>query len=127
METGPSKTSKSRGYRDLVVWRKAIELADAVYGLTAAFPQAERFGLADQLRRAAVSVASNIAEGHKRGSRREYRRFLAISHGSLAEIDTQVEIAVRVEYTTREALVEISELLDHIGRMLTNLRLALRR
>ena len=82
-------------HRDLEVWTKSIELGVAIYQLTRSFPAEERFGLASQLRRASVSVPSNIAEGAGRGSRGEFLRFIAIARGSLAELQTQLEIARR--------------------------------
>lgn len=80
-------------FRDLRVWVESIDLARAVYRLTARFPADERFGLSSQLRRAAVSVPSNIAEGSSRSSRKEFRHFIEIALGSLAEMETQLEIA----------------------------------
>lgn len=82
-------------HRDLDLWKRAVELATATYQLTLAFPASERFGLTQQLRRAAVSVASNIAEGAARGTSRDFIRFLHIARGSLAEWETQIEIARR--------------------------------
>jgi four helix bundle protein len=82
-------------HRDLEVWSKSIELSVSIYQLTRSFPAEERFGLASQLRRASVSVPSNIAEGAGRGSRGEFLRFIAIARGSLAELQTQLEIARR--------------------------------
>jgi len=82
-------------HRDLEVWSKSIELSVAIYQLTRSFPTEERFGLASQLRRASVSVPSNIAEGAGRGSRGEFLRFISIARGSLAELQTQLEIARR--------------------------------
>jgi four helix bundle protein len=85
-------------HQKLDVWRDAMTLVEVIYRLTAAFPSDEKFGLTAQLRRAAVSVPSNIAEGAARTSRTEYVRFLSIARGSLAEIDTQIEIARRLGY-----------------------------
>jgi four helix bundle protein len=85
-----------RNYRDLRVWSSSIDLALLIYRLTDRFPNREAFGITSQLRRAAVSVASNIAEGNARCSTREFLRFLAIAQGSLAEIDTQVAIAAEL-------------------------------
>ncbi|HEY0007805.1 MAG TPA: four helix bundle protein, partial [Tepidisphaeraceae bacterium] len=88
-----------RDFRDLVVWQKAIALAKAVYVLTRSFPADERFGLTNQVRRASVSVSSNIAEGHAR-SGREFRPFLSIARGSAAEVESQLLLAVELEMTT---------------------------
>jgi len=86
-----------RTYRDLIAWQKAMLLAKAIYRTTAAMPGDERFGLTMQMRRAAVSVPSNIAEGHARQSRADYIRFLKIARGSLAELGTQLELACGLE------------------------------
>lgn len=88
----------SRKHYQLEVWQNSIELVQAIYRLTAKFPAEERFGLTSQLRRAAVSVPSNIAEGAARGSKKEFLRFLHIARGSLSEIDTQLHIAVVLNF-----------------------------
>ncbi len=110
-----------RGYAYLEVWKDSLALAEQVYRLTEAFPNAERFSLTLQIRRAAVSVASNIAEGHARQSTREFLRFLSIAAGSLAEVHTQFIIANRLQYVgvteTERLLVEI----DRLGKMLRRL------
>ena len=87
-----------RGFRDLRVWQQAIDLVEQVYRLTERFPDREMYGLAVQLRRAAVSVPSNIAEGHTRQHIKEYLNHLSIAQGSLAEIETQLEIAFRLKF-----------------------------
>ena len=91
-----------KSFRDLDVWHLGVELAETVYRVTARFPKAELFGLTSQMRRAAVSVPSNIAEGRARDSTREFLHFLAISRGSLAELDTQLELAIRLDYSDSE-------------------------
>lgn len=96
-------SEKQRPHERLEVWRDAMSLVESIYRVTASFPDAERLGLAMQLRRAAVSVPSNIAEGAARRSRQEYMRFLAIARGSLAELSTQYEIARRLGYLTDDA------------------------
>ena len=83
----------ARTFRDLIVWRRAIELAKAVYQATRAMPETERFGLIAQMRRAAVSVPSNIAEGNARHTLKDYIHFLSVARGSLAELETQITIA----------------------------------
>jgi four helix bundle protein len=88
-----------KSFRDLDVWHLAVELAETVYRVTARFPKAELFGLTSQMRRAAVSIPSNIAEGRSRDSTREFLHFLAISRGSLAEL---VELAIRLDYSDSE-------------------------
>ena len=112
--------SKSN-YRELVVWEKARRLAVSVYRNTRAFPRGEMFGLTQQMRRAAVSVVSNIAEGHGRRSARNILSFLAISRGSLLELETQVVIATDLEYIDQEHSQELeSDVLDVI-RLLNGL------
>src|ERR1022692_2758063 len=101
-------------YRDLIAWRKAMDLVTDVYGVTQAFPRNELYGLTNQLRRAAVSVPSNIAEGQARFSRKEFHHFLSQARGSLAEIETQLTIAENLGYVdpnqTRSLLDKASEL-----------------
>jgi four helix bundle protein len=114
-----------QGHKDLVVWQKAMDLVAAIYQLTQAFPKEELYGLMNEMRRAAVSIPSNIAEGHALKQTQAYSRHLAIASGSLAELQTQVEIAGRLGYLNRES-GEILKLADEIGRMLTGLRKSLR-
>lgn len=113
-----------RGHKDLLVWQKAMELVVATYRLTRGFPKFEVYGLAGQMQRAAVSVPSNIAEGHALKQTQAYVRHLAIASGSLAELETQLEIACRLGYlsSTDEP---IAELAGEIGRMLAGLRRSL--
>lgn len=92
----------ARSYRDLTVWQKAIQLVAMVYGVTKAFPPEENFGLTNQMRRCAVSIPSNIAEGQGRSSSKDFERFLRISLGSLAELDTQMEISKRLGFVVNE-------------------------
>ena len=108
------------GYRELVVWQKGMELVVAIYEMTSSFPDAEQFGLTSQLRRASVSIPSNIAEGHARGSG-DYRRHIMIARGSLAELETQLELTVRLNYTNREEAIPLWQLMQEVGRMLTKL------
>jgi four helix bundle protein len=98
-------SDKQRPHERLEVWRDAMALVESIYRITAPFPDHERLGLTMQLRRAAVSVPSNIAEGAARRSRAEYLRFLSMARGSLAEITTQIEIARRLGYAAPEAAV----------------------
>lgn len=109
-------------HRELLVWQKAIRLVITVYRTTKDFPPDERFGLVQQLRRAAVSIPSNIAEGKGRGSAREFARFLNIANGSLTELDTQLVISRELEYIDETTLFELIEQANEVGRMLTGLR-----
>ena len=115
-----------RDYRDLKVWQAGLELAEAVYAVTTDFPKAEVFGLISQLRRAAVSIPSNIAEGHARDSTKEFLRFISIALGSLAELETQLTLACRLGFLERKKLEELTEQTNAIGRMLRGLQNSLR-
>jgi four helix bundle protein len=111
-----------RSFRDLQVWQRAIELGVAVYALTDKFPPSERFGLTSQIRRAATSVAANIAEGHARSTRRDYSHFLAIARGSLSETRTYLEFASRLGYLSRNEVAPIENLATEVNKMLVSLR-----
>jgi four helix bundle protein len=114
-----------RSYRDLRVWNGSVNLAVLVYALTRTFPDREAFGLTSQLRRAAVSVASNIAEGHARSGPRDYLRFLWIARGSLAEVDTQLLIAARLGYVSKSDIENARVEIENLSRMLKRLQQAL--
>lgn len=111
-----------KNYEDLRVWNNSIKLAKEVYNITSSFPKEELYGLTNQIRRSSVSVSSNIAEGCARGSANEFLRFLNISLGSLAELKTQLIIAVEIEYLTREKLEGTFNSIDEIGRMISSLK-----
>ena len=113
-------------FRELMVWQKAMALAEATYALAANLPHIERFGLASQLRRAAISIPSNIAEGHERRSRADYRRFLTIACGSLAELETQLELARRLHTVDPDTIRNVFGLADETGRLLRSIERALR-
>lgn len=110
-----------KSYEDLVAWQLTVAASLEVYRLTQSFPDHERFGLTSQVRRAAVSVPSNIAEGYGRGSRQDYARFLRVARGSLYEVETQLLIAVRLGYLGDEAHRAIREKLAEAGRVLAGL------
>ena len=112
---------KVESYRDLEVWQKAMDLAAAAYGLTESFPSHQQFGLRTQIQRAAVSVPSNIAEGHGRSSTREYLHHLAIARGSLMELETQVELAVRLRFAKDPVAEDVLKAAAECGRMLHGL------
>jgi four helix bundle protein len=103
------------------VWQKGVELTVLVYDLTKTFPKEEMYGLTSQIRRAAVSVPSNIAEGSERFSIRDYIRFLRTAKGSLAELETQLYIAVRLDYLATEAFFKFNQQASEIGRMVNGL------
>ena len=113
-------------YRDLIAWQKAVELVVSIYRITKAFPKTEMYGLANQMQRAAVSVPSNIAEGHGLKQTQAYSRHLAIASGSLAELETQIEISKRLGYLPKEE-TNILEQANEVGRILSGLRRSLRR
>ncbi|MGH8125188.1 MAG: four helix bundle protein [Rhodanobacteraceae bacterium] len=112
-------------YRDLDAWRVAMDLAQHVYELTGTLSSDERFGLSQQLKRAAVSVPSNIAEGHARGATRDFCRFLSIARGSVAEIETQIELAVRIGFLESVRTETVVQECDKLGRILRGLRKSL--
>jgi four helix bundle protein len=110
-----------RNYRDLIAWQKAMDFVEAVYHLSRDFPADERFALTNQIRRAAISVPSNIAEGEGRFSKPDFSRFLSISLGSLREAETQIEIALRLGYCNRDATTQSMSLADEVGRLIRGL------
>lgn len=108
-------------YRDLIVWQKSIELTKKIYLLTKSFPKEEQFGLTSQIKRAAISIPSNIAEGKLRNSPKELRQFLYIALGSGGELETQLEIAKSVIPYHKVTLTEVEELLQEVMKMLNKL------
>jgi four helix bundle protein len=114
-----------RGFRDLRVWKEGMDLVEQVYRLTRDFTKQELYGLTNQLRRASVSVPSNIAEGQTRTNLKEYLYFISNARGSLAEVQTQPEIAARLSYLTAEQLQPILEQADALSKQLFALRKAL--
>jgi four helix bundle protein len=114
-----------RSYRDLKVWQLAMQLTERVYRMTDSFPAREIYGLTSQVRRAAVSVPSNIAEGHARDSTKEYLRFLSVAQGSLAELETQVELSKRLGFAKETDITDVLNNSAEIGRMLAGLRKSL--
>jgi four helix bundle protein len=111
----------SDSYRDLVAWQKAMELVTAVYRTSAAFPKSEMYGLTSQIKRAAGSVPSNIAEGKGRDSKKEFVMFLYRARGSLYEVQTQVEIARNLEYISQDKFASLNEQCAEVGRVLNGL------
>ncbi len=110
-----------KSFRDLKVWQAAMELSLLIYKLTSNFPDHERFGLSSQMRRAAVSIASNIAEGSARTTKKDFRNFVIIARGSNCELQTQLMIATDLGYGLPEALETAERLANDVGRMLNGL------
>lgn len=110
-----------KSYKDLIVWKKSLDLVVAVYEITEQFPKQEIYGLTSQMRRAAISIASNIAEGRRRGGRKDFRHFLLISFGSGAELETQVEIVKLLTFGKVLDFQKIDILLDEVMRMLNRM------
>lgn len=113
---------KPKSYHDLLVWQKGIALVKSIYRLTKTFPAEERFGLIDQMRRAAISIPSNITEGQARRKTGEFIQFISYAEGSLAELDTQVIIAIELEYCSKADIVEVNQFITEIKRMLNAIR-----
>lgn len=107
-----------RSYKDLIVWQKAMELAKAVFELTAYFPKSELYGLVAQMRRAAVSIISNIAEGYGRKSRKEYSQFYAIAYGSALELETQLILSKALKMAPEEKFERSEKILLEVLKML---------
>src|SRR6266540_2898706 len=126
--TAASRTSGPvRGYRDLIVWQDSMDLVLSIYRITAAFPKEERYSLVSQLWRAAVSVPSNIAEGHGRSRTGDYLRHLSVAAGSLSEVETQVQIARRLEYIAEDDQSRLLDSCNAIAKMLGGLIRSLRK
>ncbi len=109
---------KIKGFRELKVWQKAMDLVTEVYRLAKLLPREETYALSDQLRRAVVSVPSNIAEGNGRFSAKEYISYLSIANGSRAEVETQLEVCVRIGYLKEEEIQKAMEMSEETGKMI---------
>jgi four helix bundle protein len=118
-------SARTRHYRDLLVWQKAMELARAIYRETEAFPKTEMYGLQSQMRRAAVSVPSNIAEGHGRSNDGHFRQFLATSRGSLFELQTQMELSADLKFLDAARTTALMEQCEEVARLINGLLAAL--
>ncbi|MFC1608234.1 four helix bundle protein [Candidatus Latescibacterota bacterium] len=110
-----------KSYRDLIVWQKSMDVVTTVYRITGDFPREEIYGLTSQIRRSAVSIPSNIAEGYGRNSTQDYIRFLQIANGSLFELQTQLEIPVNLSYLKADSYEAIMQITSEIERMLVTL------
>ena len=113
-------------FKDLLVWQQALNLVEMVYLQTKTFPKEEIYGLTSQIRRAAVSIPANIAEGNGRQSRKEYLQFLSVANGSLTELETHILIAERLNFLTKEKSGKLQKQLQSVGKLLTLLRKSLR-
>jgi four helix bundle protein len=120
-------TAKIRSFRELDVWQRAMDLAVECYGATRTFPDPERFGLTAQIRRSAVSIPSNLAEGHNRGSRLAFRNHVGIALGSQAELETQIALARRLAYLRDAAAIDLQARIEQVGQLLHGLARALDR
>ena len=110
-----------KSYKELIVWQKSMTVAQDVYALVKKLPKEELFALSDQIRRAAVSIPSNIAEGSVRGTDTDFARFLRISHGSLSELETQLILCTRIGYLKEEEIIQVMNTIDEIGKMINSL------
>lgn len=126
MWEGISVGERVQSYRDLFVWQRAMDLVESVYRLTRDWPNAEQFGLTSQVRRAAISIPSNIAEGQGRTGPREMLHYCSIAHGSLCEVETQLMIALRLAYGDVVAFNPVMEQAAEVGRLLQGLMRRLR-
>ncbi len=115
-----------QSFKDLVVWQRSIELTVDVYQLTSKFPESERFGLTNQMRRASVSIASNIAEGYGRATKGEYVQFLGHARGSCSELETQIVIAKKLGFGAVQNLQSAESLCNDVGRLLGALMKSIR-
>jgi four helix bundle protein len=111
----------AKSFKDLIIWQRSIQLVESIYKLTGSFPNEELYGLSAQLRRAVVSIPSNIAEGFARRHNAEYRQFLYVSLGSLAEVSTQLIIAKNLEYLTEENAKRLLAETEEISKMTMSL------
>ena len=118
--------STIKSFRDLLVWQKAMDLAELIYRLAKHMPRTEEYRLTGQLLRAAASVPANIAEGHMRGTRKDYAHFVTIARGSLAELETQVLMAERLGYVPKTELTQLLTRTDELGKMLRGLQKSLK-
>ena len=109
-------------YRELLVWQKSIDFVIDIYKLTNKFPKEEMYGLSSQMRRAAISIPSNIAEGRTRHTDKEFARFLFIAQGSRAELETHIIICEKLNYIKNDELVDYMNKLEEIGKMITSLK-----
>ena len=113
---------KIEDYKDLIVWQRSMELAEEVYRLVKKLPKEELFALSDQIRRAVISIPSNIAEGYERNSTKEYIHFLSIAKGSKAELETQLLLSTKIHYLNNSDIEKSISLIQEIGKMINSLQ-----
>lgn len=107
-----------RKYKDLIIWQRSVKLATEIYKITSDFPTEEKYGLISQMRKCAVSIPSNIAEGAGRSSDKEYRRFLDIAYGSAYELETQIFISFNLDFIEKESFQVLTKEIDEIQKMI---------
>ena len=112
---------KTSDYKELQVWQKAMDLVVEIYKISKLLPKEETYGISDQIRRAAVSIPSNIAEGQSRNSAKEFIQFLSIARGSLAELETQLLICIKVNMLSEDNITEAQNIITEIGKMIKGL------
>lgn len=120
-----SETRNAGNFKDLIAWQKAMQVAELVYKLTASYPTEEKFGLVSQMRRAAVSIPSNLSEGQARHTTGEFVQFISHAEGSVAELETQLLLSARLGIVSSELTAPVLSLLDEVRRMLNALRRSL--
>ena len=118
--------TKVQSYKDLIVWQKSMKLVKEIYLVTQRFPSLEMYGLIFQMRRCVVSIPSNIAEGRRRGTRKDFRQFLLIAYGSGAELETQIEISKQLKFVNDASYKISDQLLDEVMRMLNKMTAEMR-
>ena len=119
------RSPRISSYRGLDVWQLAIDIVIEIYRVTRAFPAEEKFGLVAQLRRAAIAIPSNIAEGHSRLGGGEFRRFVSIARGSTAEVETQIAVALALGFAVPDEIASLTSKLDRLSKMLFSLHRSL--
>ena len=110
-----------KSFKELKVWQKGIELVEMIYKITASFPEEEKYGLSAQMRRAAVSIPSNIAEGHLRKTAKDFKQFLSIARGSCAELETQIIISYKLGFIQEDNFSDLSSRIEELSKMLSSL------
>src|SRR4051812_17487586 len=118
---------KVKSYRDLVAWKKDMELSTLIYEITATFPRSEQFGLTNQGRRASTSIPSNIAEGHSQQPTRDFVNFLYTARGSLAEVETRIDLAARLQFLEKHTATPCLTKAAEVGRLINGLIQSLRK